>query len=709
MKLAVHWPSGPWAERLATAFYREQPRWPLWIPCFFAIGIGIYFALPWEPSLGLPAALCLLSGLAAWTGRRHGFFLFLFLICFLVSSGLMAATWRTAERSAPILQNELRAVPITGEIVRIEPRRSGDRLLLSKLEIKGLSEEATPQLIRVVVSRGVEPAKPGDRVSFRAGLRPPQGPAIPGGFDFARAAYFDQLGAVGFAFGGVDILPAPEAPGESLLARYQSAWESLRHATSERIVAHLEGQTVALAQALILGERGGIPRETLYAMRDSGLAHLLAISGLHIGLVAGSLFFFFRAGLALFPYLALHYPIKKWAAVLAGLGAYCYLELAGAPIPTQRAFLMVSLVILGTLIDRDAISLRLVAWAAFAILLVDPESLILAGFQLSFAAVIALVSAYESITPRGGLRLGLVGWQGRMVAYLLGIAVSTLVAGLATAPFAAYHFDRIALYGLLANMIAVPLTAFWIMPAALFSLILMPIGLEGAGLALMGAGIDILIAVAQEVADLEGAVFLVPAAPLWSLLFLAVGGLWLCLWQERWRYLGLLPVILSLAGPYTIAKPDLLVSRDGRLVGYRSADTLTLSSGRLAQFEAGVWQQRLALSKSEVWPRGGALKEDGKLGCDPLGCFLDLEERGLRGVAFPRSDRALVEDCHFADVVIYGGYLPRYHCPGPDKIIDWAFRERSGALAIRITTEGYVLESAEQGRGDRPWTGRKPE
>ena len=689
---------------LAAAFYEEQTRWPLWLPCLFGLGIGIYFGLPTEPPLWFPGLAVVFFSLCAWRLRRRAALLYLFLAATLVSAGIFSATWRTLERAAPILERELRAVPVTGEIQRIEPRRSGDRLLLENPKIRGLTPEDTPRYIRVVVSRGVEGAQPGQRVSLRAGLRPPQPPAIPGGFDFARSAYFDQLGAVGFSYGGIQVLEPPAAREDGPAASYRRFWERLRHATAERIEGGLEGPVQALAQALIVGERGGIPRAVLYDMRDSGLAHLLAISGLHIGLVAGCLFFFLRAFLALFPYLALRHPIKKWAALLAGVGAYCYLELAGAPIPTQRAFLMLALVILGTLIDRDALSLRLVAWAAFAILLFAPESLILAGFQLSFAAVVALVSAYESITPRGGLRFGLSGWQGRLLAYVLGIAASTLIAGFATAPFAAYHFNRIALYGLLANIVAVPLTAFWIMPAALLALLLMPFGLEAPALAVLGTGIAFLIEVASWVADLEGAVLLVPAAPLWALLALVAGGTWLCLWQGRWRYLGLLPILASLLGPYAHPLPDLLVSRDGRLVGYRHGQVLSVSSDRLARFDADVWEQRLALEERVPWPKVGTPEGLENLRCDPLGCFLELQSHALSGVAIPRSDLALVEDCHVAGVVVYSGYLPRRYCPGPRLIMDRGFREETGAVALWLTRNGYEIATAERERGTRPWT-----
>ena len=213
-----------------------------------------------------------------------------------------------------------------------------------------------------------------------------------------------------------------------------------------------------------MGERGAIPADVLAAMRDSGLAHLLAISGLHVGLVAGILFFAARGGCALVPAVALRFPIKKWAAVVALIGAFGYLLLAGAPVPTQRAFVMVGLVLVAVLVDRRGISMRLVVWAAMFILLVRPESLLGASFQLSFAAVLALVAGYEALGPRLRVWYGESGAARRVLLYVGGVALTTVIAGLATAPFALFHFNRVVVYSLAANLVAVPLTALWVMP-----------------------------------------------------------------------------------------------------------------------------------------------------------------------------------------------------------------------------------------------------
>lgn len=357
--------------------------------------------------------------------------------------------------------------------------------MLDHVSIRGLDAGETPAQVRVTL-RGSEVAAftPGQWVEFLGALSPPPEPSAPGAYDFARQAYFKRLGGLGFAFGSATVIDPPAGQDSGDLAL---AVGEMRQAVTERVLAGLSGQAGAVAAALLTGERGAIAKDVLAAMRDAGLAHLLAISGLHIGLFAGILFFVSRALLALWEPVALRYPIKKWAAAVALAGTAFYLLLSGATIPTQRAFLMGGLVIMAILLDRTGISMRSVAWAAVAVLLMQPESLLGASFQMSFAAVVALVAAFEWY----GLRRG--RWTNdtpprRLLNYFAGVALATLIAGLATAPFAAYNFNLIADYGLAANLLAVPMTALWIMPWGVAALALMPFGLEAVALNPMGLG-----------------------------------------------------------------------------------------------------------------------------------------------------------------------------------------------------------------------------
>ena len=423
-----------------------------------------------------------------------------------------------------------------------------------------------------------------------------------------------------------------------------------------------------------------------------------------MGLVAGLVFFAVRAGLALLPSVALRYPIKKWAAAAAALGAFAYLFLAGATVPTQRAFLMLGLVLLGVGLDRSAVSMRLVAWAAFAILLLHPESLLSASFQMSFAAVTALVAAYEALRLKSLTRRGEMGLAGRAGLYLAGVALSSVVAILATAPFAVHHFNRLAWFGLAANLAAVPLTAFWIMPWALDAFLLMPLGWEAAALTPMGWGTEALIAVAETVAGWPGSATIVPLLPLWGLVLVALGGLWLCLWQRGWRVLGLAPVAAGLLTMTLHRPPDVLITGDGRLMAVREPHgELSLSSDRVARFSAGIWLRRAGQASASVWPTTG-VAAGGWLRCDPLGCIYRAQGQV---VALVRDGRALAEDCRVATVMVSLEPVPRRRCPGPEVLVDRFDLWRNGAHALRLGPGAVDVESVRDHRGARPWVVRR--
>ncbi len=451
----------------------------------------------------------------------------------------------------------------------------------------------------------------------------------------------------------------------------------------------------------LTGQRGAIPKPVLGAMRDAGLAHLLAISGLHIGLVAGILFFVVRFLLAAIPPLALRYPVKKWAALAALAGAFGYLLMSGATVPTQRAFLMLAVVLAAVVLDRSAISMRLVALAAAMVLVIAPESLLSVSFQMSFAAVTALVAVYEALARQSSRWRQGAGRFRRIGLYVTGVLLTTVVAGLATAPFALYHFNRIALYSVAANLIAVPLTGLWIMPWAIAAFALMPFGLEALALAPMGWGIDAVIAVAETVAAWPGAVALAPAMPRIGLVAAAAGGLWLCLWRGRWRLFGIGAVAAGLATLAFVRPPDVLINGAGRLMAVRTTSGgLALSSSRISRFEAEIWLRRAGRASAAPWPREG-LSPDGTLGCDRIGCIL---RAGGHTVALVTHRAALDEDCATATVVVSAVPVRRYRCRRPILVIDRFDLWRRGAHALWLDPDGVRVRTVAEASGRRPWS-----
>ena len=690
--------------RLASALAAEGARASLWLPVCLGLGIAGYFALPQEPPPWLPLPFAL--GLAALAGLawQRPALRAPALALGLLGLGLLVAMLRTQSVAAPVLAEELGPRWVSGQVVQVEIVESRPRLLLADPTVSGLPAEATPARLRLRLLRPLSDLRPGDFVSLRAVLRPPPEPAAPGAFDFARRAYFQRLGAVGYA------VTAPRidgsAAGGDWSRGFRIAWAAARQALGQRITAALDGVPGAVAVALITGDRSAIPEAVLEDMRISGLAHLLAISGLHLGLVAGLVFFAARAGLALIPALALRVPIKKWAAVLAAAAALVYLFLVGATIPTQRAYVMVGLALLAIVLDRQPISLRLLAAAAGLILLLSPESLLSASFQMSFAAVTALVAGYEWLSRRRAPGPRDRGLLVRLGLYLGFLMLTSVIANLATAPFAVFHFNRLAGFGLLANLVAIPLTAFVIMPAALVAMLLLPLGLEAWPLAAMGAGIELLLAVAAKIAGLEGAAIPVRAMPTWGLAAASLGGLWLCLWERPWRLLGLAGPLLAVASIALASPPDLLVSGDGKLLAVRAGDGgLVFSSLKRQSYRRDIWLRRSGSETARAWDRGGGPAASG-LRCDALGCVFEFAPGRRLGLAL--AGEALEEDCRRVEVLVSLEPLRGLDCPAPRLVIDRFDLWRNGAHAVWLRGSPPRVTSVRALRGERPWV-RKPE
>ncbi len=678
---------------------RNQGRLALWTPVLFAAGIGGYFTLPVEPSLWWGIAALSASGLGAFSlHRRRGSAFFAMLASLIIVAGFTTVQVHNAAVMAPVLERKIGPVAVSGRVIRVEPSEKGYRLTLDQIAIDRLGPDQIPGRLRISVRSQRGPPNPGDNVSGRAILQPPPSPSLPGGYDFARKAWFERIGAVGFAIGGMTISENPASTS------WRIRLAELRLTLTQRIAAGIGDRDGIgpVATALMTGERRSIPEETLANMRDSGLAHLLAISGLHIGLVAGLLFFAVRLGLAMIEPVALRYPIKKVAALGAILGAFAYLLISGATIPTQRAFLMVSIVMLAVMIDRTAISMRLVALSAMAVLLAAPESLLSASFQMSFAAVVGLVAIYEvtasrmsAMRQRGGI------FGSRIGLFIVATLLTTLVASLATAPFAIYHFNRIALYGLMANLVAVPVMAMWIMPLGIISFLLMPAGLESLALVPMGWGISIVLDIAESVATLPGSVALVPAMPTAGLVIVAIGGIWLCVLRNRIR-LCALPVIT--AGFMTILlvkAPDIIINRDGGLVAINlGGGRVVMSPGNGNGFERDMWQRRLAVDSPDPWPSGG-IDRVSRIGCDPSGCITEIAGKTVAIVSDPVS---AIEDCRRADYIILLTRIPRRLCDDERVVLSTFHIWRDGAHAIRFGPEGPTVETSRERRGDRPWS-----
>ncbi len=567
----------------------ERERWALWLPVGLGAGIGIYFALPFEPPLWGAFALAGIGAVVCAIAVARSF-----AVPFLV--GLLAATcfgfsiakFRTEEVAAPVLTHKMGPVKISGCVESVRAKNDGMQTVLYDLTIQRLNPP--PQKIRMSFRNDDPALQPGTCIQFKGVLMPPPGPAEPGGYDFGRSAFFERIGAVGYAYGHPHAVANFGEP--TFREKISIAIEHLRFAMTQRIHAALPGSTGGIAAALITGDRGAISEDDESALRDAGLAHVLAIAGLHMALVGLGLFWAVRAILALFPTLALTQPIKKWAALAALGSASFYLIISGAATPATRAFVMLAMMMLSVLADRPTLSMRSLALAAAIILLFTPESLIEPGFQMSFAAVASLIAIVEWEQARAQPHTFERPRFATLRRYLGGIAITSFVGSLATAPYAIYHFDRAAHYAVLGNLLAMPVMGFIVMPMAAIAVILMPFGLEAIPLQLMGWGIEIMLSVGKWVSHLPGAVSTVAAMPMSALIMLSLGGLWILLWRSAWRWLGLLPMAISVVLIFSAKLPDLLVSRDGLTVAIRQS---IRSSPRIfAQGERRIFRERMA-------------------------------------------------------------------------------------------------------------------
>lgn len=685
-------------QNLPKTLLMERQQFPLWLPVFMGIGIAVYFALsfePWPYSGLVTATLLLVIRVIIW----HAGMRIIWVVIFTATTGFAVAQITTENTTVHLLQKRTSFIDIKATVTSVSETQFGLRLILSNIEAGVRAPEEIPNRIRLSIRQKTLPDAyvpiPGQRISVTATLRPPPAPHLPGSYDFQRRAFFQGIGAYGFGIGEIEVLGSSNG---SLNARIAQYIHHLRAEIATRARSMATGPPGAVAAALLTGHRGTIPAEILGHMRDSGIAHLLAISGLHIGLAAGTMFVFVRLLILMIPRIGQRLNAKKIASVAAICVAFFYAILAGLTVPTERAFLMTSLMLIGVLIDRRGITLRSVAWAAGIILIFHPSSLLEPGYQMSFAAVICLVSGYEWLSARQKLRSSILI---RLWRYVFGVMMTSVIAGAATAPFAIYHFQHVAAFGLIANMIAVPLAAFWVIPAGLISLVLYPIGLDTWPMTLMTTGIGLILDVAEAVSKIPGAAVDIAPMPPWALACIALGALWLCIWRSRIRVLGVLPIIFGvLVGGWDTQQPNIIIDGGGRVVAIHDVNgSMLVSTTNRARFTVDAWRRQSGNNVDAIpWDTTGRAMSQ-TLRCDIHGCRYIRYGKTI-SISFDES--GLVEDCNKSDIIV--ALVPiRVSCKKVDRKVDWFDLWRNGTHAIYVTPDKTEIRSVNQVRGDRPW------
>jgi competence protein ComEC len=551
-----------------------------------------------------------------------------------------------------------------------------------------------------------DPPRPGEAVRLFAILNPPPPPASPGAYDFGRNAFFQGMGGVAFALGETRWIDLPPAPSR---LRLEMAVNGARYALAERIVARSGERTGGIAAAMTTSHEAWISQADMDVMRDSGLAHILSVSGLHMAIVGGFVFFAVRLSVAAVPWLALRVPGKKVAA-LAGLTAVgAYLIVSGAPPPAERAAVTASIAFLAILLDRQAVTMHGLAVAAFVVLAIQPEAIVTPGFQMSFSATAALVALVEAWPKR--VREISAPWPilaaQKFGGWLTAAVAASVVAGLATGPFAMQHFNRTAMYGLLANLGTAPVADFILMPALAIGAALEPLGLGGPFLAVAGWGVDLMLAIGGWTASLPGAVRTVASAPDYVLPIAFLGVLFVCLWQGRLRWLGLPLAAAVLVWPRA-PTPDLWIGDGGTNAAiHRDGHAVVIRPGVRA-FAVDLWSRRRGLTTAD--------REEAGWVCERASCRPETVEAGpvalWWGREAPDADQ-MATLCRAASVVsvrVAVVTLPA-SCEGR-LVLDGVDFARGGAVELwRDGSAGANRWRAvwtADARGDRPWA-RQPD
>lgn len=688
-----------WSERLLDALNSQQTRLFLWAPVCLMAGISSYYALPIEPVLAVFLIASISAIAAFWVARNSRWAMFCLAFGLFVS-GMVVGKLRTELVRTPQLAATTGSVRLAGWVTQAVMSGSSKAKIVVEVDrISKIRRKAWPGSVQLTLYKLNRAPRIGEYVQTRVRLFPLITPVAPGAFDYGQTLWFQGIGATGRG-----VLASENERLSPMSARpsWRTGVTGWRNEIGRRIHKALPRDIAAFAEALITGNRAQINPQLRQQLSIAGLAHVLAISGLHMSLVAGGMFWLARALFALLPGLTLRWPIKKFAAVAALLTGAAYLMLSGGAISTQRAYIMLSVMFMAVLLDRPAISLRNLAIAAMLIMLCTPEAVLSAGFQMSFLAVMGLIASYEALReaklrrrPSGYPKTPLGRSARWVLRFFVATATTTLIASVFTGLPAAYHFNRIAPLGLIANVLALPIVSLVVMPMAGLATLLMPLGLEAGPLWVMGKALSQVTAIAQWVAGLPYASIAVPKLPPVSGMCFAIALIWLCLWRGRLRLFGAMPATAAVLLAFTLQQPDILIERAGKNVAVRDDHgRLVPATARRAKFVTAKWLLNDGddVGLSQAADRPGWTCSDDK-------CEVVTKGRKL---VFLREGAILPANCWQTDILI-SDFPLRGACSNVPVRIDRFDLWRSGAHSIRLAGSDTYITTAAQMRGVRPW------
>lgn len=674
-----------------------------WLTVALASGIGLWFLLPsaayWFGAVaGL--VICALAALAVWRGQEQRSFLLLActLLPFMCAAGIVLIWVRSEMVGAPAIAHpQVRMLNAT--IIERDEQPAENRVRLT-LAVRD-AEEGRAMKVRVNVpfARDKADFSEGAHIRLRARLMPPAPPLVPGAFNFARKAWFDGLAASGTLIGEIELIRS--APSE------QGALPALQRRLAAHVRSQVDGSAGSIAAAFASGDRGAISRADEDAMRDAGLTHLLSISGLHVSALIAACYISSLKLLALWSWLTLRVRLPLLAAGIGAAGGVAYTLLTGAEVPTVRSCLAALLILLAMALGREPLSLRMIAIAAAVVMLLWPEALIGPSFQMSFAAVIAIVALHGSAPMRRLLAPAGEIWWRRLARHAASLFITGVVIELVLTPIVLFHFHRAGFYGAFANVLAIPLVTFCAMPLIALALLLDLIGAGAPAWWLVRVSLNLLLELAHFTAAQPGAVNLFPQIDMGTIVLFAAGGFWLALWRGRVRLAGLAPICAATLLLIATPAPSMLVTSDGKNVGIAGRDGRLLTLRGEQSSYAVDHLQELSATGGEVvhlqnWPEAS---------CSRDFCLLKLEEAGREWrLLMARSnssveERQLAASCAGADIVVASRRLPRSCQPRWLKA-DRRYLDQHGGLALYLAEER--IDSVGSRSGEYGWW-RRPE
>jgi competence protein ComEC len=689
-------------EAFSAALAREsaERRFFLWLPMAAIAGVALNLAADREPALWPPFAIVLAALLLAFASRRRPAARGLWLGVAALAAGFWLMGLRTGRVATPMLDH-IRIVDLKGYVEEVDFREVGARFVLRVTDPGNMPAALSPRRVRLTTRKTPDLAA-GDFIAVKARLLPPSPAVIPGGYSFARDAYFSGVGAVGSALGAIKPLPAPA--DLSAAQRFAAALDQGRNQLARRVDRLIGGDEGAIAAAMVTGKRDFLSASAKDLIREAGIFHIITISGVQVTLVSGIFFFVARRGLALSPWLALRAPIKKIAALVAMAGSLFYDLATGSRVGTERALVMTLIVLGAVVLDRRALTMRNLAFAIFAVVVLEPEAVMGVSFQLSFAAVAALVAVLEGrlakldagTDPFAPVRPTPSNPFARLAHKIRDLLFATACATSATASFMSYHFHDISPYVLIGNPLTLTVIEFVAVPGALLGAALYPLGLDSWVWAYVGFGIKAVLAMARLIAAAPGSTLHLRAFAPWSLPLLSLAVASAVIWRSwilRATALGFLG--LGLLGAAFGPVYDVVVPPSGDEVALRDADgRLALLGKRHNAFAAEQW---LAADGDGRDPVAARVTDPA---CERLGCVGDLPEGQSLSLVLDRE--AFEEDCTRAAIVVSPLTAPA-NC-GPARVYDERRLRETGAVGLVWTGGGYTETDARSLLEDRPWS-----